>query len=173
MTRALLLRVVLSVLVALGAGCANDTAGTSSNGGGTDIRAQAVKFSECMRANGVKDFPDPDASGELTIDAIANRSSIDTTSATFTRAMSACKNLEPPGFTGHQRTAEQQEAALAFAQCVRDNGVKDFPDPTADGPLVDTNRIPSSATSGGMTILNAAMQKCGVTFAGKLGLPGK
>jgi hypothetical protein len=38
--------------------------------------------------------------------------------------------------------------------------VKDFPDPAPDAPLVDTNRIPSSATEGGMSILNAAMQKC-------------
>ncbi len=61
---------------------------------------------------------------------------------------------------GHKRSAQEQEAALKFAQCIRDNGVKDFPDPTEDGPLVDTNRIPSSATNGGMTVLNAAMQKC-------------
>ena len=31
---------------------------------------QALKFAECMRDNGVKEFPDPDASGQLTIDAI-------------------------------------------------------------------------------------------------------
>ena len=65
------------------------------------------------------------------------------------------------GLHGHaRRRPEQMTARLEFAQCVRDNGVKDFPDPTRDGPLVDTNRIPSSATAGGMSILNAAMQKC-------------
>jgi hypothetical protein len=67
----------------------------------------------------------------------------------------------PAGFTGANRTLEQQQAALKFAQCIRDNGVKDFPDPAIDDPLVDTNRIPSTNTSDGMTILNAAMQKCG------------
>ncbi len=46
----------------------------------------------------------------------------------------------------------------------------DFPDPTPGAPLVDTNRIPSSARPGGMTVLNAAMQKCGDAFSGKLGL---
>jgi hypothetical protein len=161
------------VMVTSAAACANGHGGTSTNASSAAIREQALKFSECMRANGVKDFPDPDASGELTIDAIANGSSVDTTSATFTRAMNACKNLEPPGFTGQKRTAQQQEAALAFAQCIRDKGVKDFPDPTVDGPLVDTNRIPSSATSNGMTILNAAMQTCGAMYAGQLGLTGK
>ena len=43
---------------------------------------------------------------------------------------------------------------------MRENGVKDFPDPADDEPLVDTRRIPSSATPGGLSILNAAMQKC-------------
>ena len=39
-------------------------------------------------------------------------------------------------------------------------------------PLVDTNRIPSSATDGGMTILNAAMQKCGDFWPSELGVKG-
>ena len=71
---------------------------------------------------------------------------------------------------GHHSDAGQQKAALAFARCMRANGVPDFPDPAADAPLVDTNRIPSSARSGGMTILNAAMQTCGAAFSGRLGL---
>jgi hypothetical protein len=123
-------------------------------------REQAVKFAECMRKNGVRQFPDPDASGKLTIDAIANGSSLDTNSAAFKQAISACKDLEPPGFTGDKRSPEQQAAAVKFAQCIRDNGVKDFPDPAPDDPLIDTNRIPSAARPGGMSILNAAMQKC-------------
>jgi hypothetical protein len=121
--------------------------------------AKAVKFAECMRANGVSAFPDPDATGALTIDAVANGSSLDTSSAAFEQAISACKDLEPPGFTGHERSAQEQEGALKFAQCIRDNGVKDFQDPVNGEPLVDTNRIPSAATTGGMSILNAAMKK--------------
>jgi hypothetical protein len=38
--------------------------------------------------------------------------------------------------------------------------VPDFPDPTPNGPLVDTNRIPSAATPAGMSALNAAMHTC-------------
>ena len=120
-----------------------------------------MKFAECMRKNGVKGFPDPDASGQLTLDGIVNGSSLDPDSAAFKQAMSACKNLEPPGFTGHKRSAQEQANALKFAQCIRDNGVKDFPDPGPDDPMVDTNRIPSAERSGGMSILNAAMKKCG------------
>jgi hypothetical protein len=50
---------------------------------------------------------------------------------------------------GSKQSSEQQQAALSFAQCIRANGVPDFPDPTANGPLVDTNRIPSAAEPGG------------------------
>ena len=72
---------------------------------------KAVKFAECMRANGVSAFPDPDASGELTIDAVANGSSLDTSSAAFKQALGACKDLEPPGFTGTKVTPQQQDGA--------------------------------------------------------------
>jgi len=156
----------LAMVALISAGCSNAAAGTGtgSSGGNTTAatREQAVKFAECMRKNGVREFPDPDASGTLTIDGIANGSSLDTDSAAFKQAISACKDLQPPGFIGHKRTAQEQENALKFAQCIRDNGVKDFPDPTPDGPLVDTNRIPSAAGRGGPSIpgLREAMEKC-------------
>ena len=35
---------------------------------------------------------------------------------------------------GSKVTPQQQEARLKFAQCMRDNGVKDFPDPPSMGP---------------------------------------
>ena len=122
---------------------------------------KAVKFAECMRKNGVSGFPDPSATGKLTIDAIANGSSLDTSTPAFTQALSACKKLEPAGFMGSTRSSEQQQAGLKFARCIRHNGVKDFPDPTPNAPLVDTNRIPSTKQPGGMSALKAAMQKCG------------
>jgi hypothetical protein len=135
-------------------------AGTGANNTATNARA-GLKFAECMRANGVGDFPDPGASGKLTIDEVANGSSLNTNSPAFTQALSACKNLEPAGFTGSKRSAQQQAAGLKFAQCMRENGVPDFPDPAPNGPLIDTPRIPSTAQPGGMSILHAAMQKCG------------
>jgi hypothetical protein len=57
------------------------------------------------------------------------------------------------------RNPAQQATALELARCIREHGVKDFPDP-ASGPLVDKTRIPSTATPGGMCILNAAIDKC-------------
>jgi hypothetical protein len=147
----------------------NESAATTANGNSsgtqnaTDRGKEAMRFAKCMRDNGVSEFPDPDASGELTIDGIVNGSSLDTSTPAWREALSACKDLQPPGFTGHRRSAEQQKAALKFAQCMRDNGIKDFPDPTPDAPLIDTTRIPSAAGRGALSIpgFKAAQETCG------------
>jgi hypothetical protein len=169
----------LAVAALLGAGCSSGSAEDGDAGGSSTgtktiptAREKAVRFAECMRDNGVDEFPDPDASGGLTIDAVVNGSSLDTSAPPWTTAIAACKDLQPPGFTGPgRRSTGQQEAALEFAQCIRENGVEDFPDPMDGEPLVDTNRIPSSASEGGMAALNAAMQTCGDLVQDMVGRP--
>jgi hypothetical protein len=164
---ALALAALAALISACGSGAAatSTTGTTGSIGGGGDpptpTAQKSVKFAECMRSNGVSQFPDPGPSGKLTIDAIANGSSVDPSTPAFKQAISACKHLEPAGFMGSTRSSQQQQAGLEFAQCIRAHGVKDFPDPLPNGPLVDTNRIPSAAAPGGMSMLNAAMHKCG------------
>lgn len=152
---------LLTVAVALSLTTAGCTHAPRAAGHTTaSAHSQAVRFAECMRRNGVQQFPDPDASGALTIDEVANGSSVNTKTPTFARALHACKTLEPAGFTGFHRTPAQQAAALKFARCIRGNGVPDFPDPSADQALIDTTRIPSTDTTNGMSALNAAMRKC-------------
>jgi hypothetical protein len=73
---------VIAMVALISAGCSNAPAetGAGSNGGGNANAAnyaKAVKFAECMRENGVRRFPDPDASGRLTIDGVAYGSSVD------------------------------------------------------------------------------------------------
>ena len=164
----------LAMVALIGAGCSDaaDEDGSAGDTNATD-QEQAVKFAECMRDNGVSEFPDPDASGGLTIDGVVNGSSLDPGTAAWKEAIGACKDLQPPGFMGDEEvTAGEQEARLEFAQCMRDNGVEDFPDPTEDGPLIDTNRIPSAAGRGARSMpgLQAAMQTCSDAFSDELGL---
>ena len=66
-----------------------------------------------------------------------------------------------PGALSSKRTPKEQSASLRFAQCVREHGVTDFPDPVDGEPLIDTYKIPSSNKPGGMTLLNAATKACG------------
>jgi hypothetical protein len=130
--------------------------GDASSGADTKLTKQekAVKFAECMRANGVPHFPDPDTKGAVNF-------GVDVSREVWLKAIDACKALKPPGALSSKRTPKEQSATLRFAQCVRDHGVKDFPDPVNGEPVIDTYKIPSSNRPGGMTILNAATNKCG------------
>jgi hypothetical protein len=172
MSRKLWPLAALATVALIGAGCSNDsaengstatgtasstgTAGTTSSGANKKLSARdkAVKFAECIRAHGVSDFPDPNAKNQFEY-------GVSVSPAVWKQATTACKDLQPPGTLSGKRTPKQQSASLRFAQCIRDNGVKDFPDPVNGEPLVDTYKIPSSNKPGGMAILNAAMQKCG------------
>jgi hypothetical protein len=141
---------------ACGSNASSKTTGAGSSGSAGDAstaREKAVKFAECMRNNGVGDFPDPNAKGEFDY-------GVSVSPAVFKRAVTACKDLQPPGTLSSKRTPEQQSLGLQFAHCMREHGIRDFPDPINGEPLIDTTRIPSSEVSGGMTILNAAIQKC-------------
>jgi hypothetical protein len=168
--RPLAVLVTVALVALISAGCGGNgtadheaTGAATSGGNATANRAKAMKFAGCMRDSGVSAFPDPDASGELTIDGIANGSSLDPNTAAFEKAMSACKDLEPPGFMGHKRSAEEQAHALKFAQCMRDNGVKDFPDPIPDGPIINVDGARS------IPGFQAAVQKCRDVLADALG----
>jgi hypothetical protein len=132
------------------------TASNSGTGGSKKVttRDKAVKFAECIRAHGVSDFPDPNEKNQFEY-------GVSVSGPVWNKATTACKDLQPPGTLSGKRTPKQQSASLRFAQCIRDNGVKDFPDPVNGEPLVNTYKIPSSNKPGGMAILNAAMHKCG------------
>ena len=183
MSRTLRPLAALATVALIGAGCSNGSAGNGNTGTGTasssgttsstrtanstsstgttssgankklSARDKAVKFAECIRAHGVSDFPDPNEKNQFEY-------GVSVTPAVWTKATTACKDLQPPGTLSGKRTPKQQSASLRFAQCIRDNGVKDFPDPVNGEPLVNTYKIPSSNKPGGMAILNAAMRKC-------------
>jgi hypothetical protein len=152
-----LLFTALALLALAGCGSNAPTETGSAHGTATAAATDqdtAVKFAECIRSHGVPHFPDPDPKGEFAF-------GIDVSPAVWKKAVDACKDLEPPGALSGKRSPKQQSAALRFAECVRENGVKDFPDPANGEPLIDTTKIPSSNRPGGMTILNAATHKCG------------
>jgi hypothetical protein len=151
------LGIALAIAALLGAGCGSDAASETGTATTSPKKATAqdkgVKLAECIRAHGVPHFPDPDAKGDFAF-------GIDVSPAVWKRAVDACKDLEPPGVFSGKRSPKQQSDALRFAECVREHGVKDFPDPVNGDPLIDTTKIPSSNRPGGMTILNAATHEC-------------
>jgi hypothetical protein len=157
-------------------GCGSDgpsksgaTSSTATTARDTDKnlskQEKAVKFAQCMRANGVPHFPDPDPNGDSNF-------GVDVTVDVWTKAVNACKALKPPGALSAKRTPKEQSDTLRFAQCVREHGVKDFPDPVNGEPVIDTYKIPSSNKPGGMTILNAATDACGTILEQSAGGEG-
>jgi hypothetical protein len=173
---ALALIAMAALISACGSSAPAETGSGSSGGNSTATnRETAVTFAECMRDHGVSEFPDPSASGVFTVDGIINGSSLDPSTPAWKRAIGACKDLEPPGFMGRKRSAQEQEAALKFAECMRNNGMPDFPDPTPNEPLIDTSRIASAAGRGARSIpgFQAEADKCRAIYSGELGLRGQ
>lgn len=124
---------------------------------------QATKYSECMRANGVADFPNPNAEGQI------HYGGISVSKATWQNAVSACASLQPAGWSTDGRTPAQQSAALKFAQCVRDHGVPDFPDPaSARDPLIDTSKMRGDVSASSIPELKPAVEACHDFFAAAL-----
>lgn len=144
----------VAIVALLCAGCSSEPAGKAA--APTVAQDKGVLFAQCMREHGSAGFPDPGGSDQAFAEGV-ERASKD---ASFDDALEACKDLRPAGVLGAARKPAEQDAALAFAECIRSNGVKDFPDPVDGEPLVDTRRIPSTGSGGGMSVLNAAMKTC-------------
>lgn len=106
---------------------------------------QALKYADCMRADGTPNFPDPGSNGALPNPALP----------AFRAAEKACAKLQPVGLHlggPAEPTAAELRAARAFARCMRAHGLRQFPDPlTTYGPGFTLGRgeyFPPTGTSG-------------------------
>lgn len=140
MNRSVLLAASAAALALTVAGCGGSgDSKTSSSGSNANPNVEkAVKYAQCMRENGLTSFPDPDKNGKFVIAAGGPKRD----SPQFKKAQQACKSQEPPGIEDDPaEIAKDQASWLKFAQCMRQNGIKDFPDPKDGRLLVDRNRI--------------------------------
>lgn len=125
-------------LTVAGCGGSGGSKSSSSGSNANPTLEQAVKYAQCMRENGVTNFPDPDKNGRFMIAAGGpNRNS-----PQFKKAQQACKSQEPPGIEDNPaKVAQAQKEWLKFAQCMRKNGIQDFPDPQDGRLLVPRDKI--------------------------------
>jgi hypothetical protein len=118
----------LACLALMAAACSSPA---SPGTGAGPARHSKLAYSQCMRAHGITDFPDPNAQGEIDLNGGPNPSS-----PQFKAANNACKSLLPPR---HTLTPAQQAAvraqALKYARCMRAHGISDFPDPDSHGNI--------------------------------------
>jgi hypothetical protein len=127
-------------LTVAGCGGSGDSKSSSSGSSGSNANStleQAVKYAQCMRENGVTNFPDPDKDGRIRIPA-----GVDNKSPQAKKAQQACKSQEPPGLhPDSAQTAQDQKEWLKWAQCMRKNGISNMPDPQDGRLLVPRDRI--------------------------------
>ena len=90
-----------------------------------DPQDAALTYSQCMRENGLSEFPDADAEGRIRL----RLGSIDPESAVFKAAGEACRHLAPEGWGEEEENPGDQEVMLEFARCMRENGLPDYADP--------------------------------------------
>lgn len=102
----------------------------------------ALKFASCMREHGVQmEDPEVDAEGHVNIKVGGPGQEVDRTK--MEAAQKACEQYAPFGDRSNgQPDPQLEENARKMAQCMRDNGVENFPDPeggrmTIDGSIAE------------------------------------
>ena len=163
---------VTGLLVALcvaGCGSTDGGDGVASAGGASSSassaapnadseREQGLKFAQCMRDNGVPEFPDPkfgdDGGVSLDLPEGVDKATVDA-------AQEKCKPYMPNGGEPGKADPEVVAQLRVYSQCMRDNGVPNFPDPTDAGLQVDNDKL-GVDTNG--AVYKAAEEKCATSM---------
>ena len=139
---------VLLCLTTFAAACGGSpspsTGSTSSN----------LAYAQCMRAHGVRNFPDPGGNGQFVL------TGIDTQTPQFQAALAACKAAYANAAPG--QNANAPASGLKFARCMRAHGVANFPDPAAN----DQNISSISQGSGQTPVFQRALTTCRPLLSG-------
>ena len=162
-----------------GGGTALGGGGPSPGSGGRPPRSgfaiaagnpqRALKLSECMRANGVPNFPDPNGQG------VIQGSGIDPNSSQFQKAQQTCAKKVGGGLGTRSpaQIAAAEAAALAFSKCMRSHGVSDFPDPKFSSGGGISIRIAGAGGNNGLDpsspIFQKAQRSCSSLLPGRAG----
>lgn len=148
-------------LVTLVAGCSASgthavTAASTAAGDQAQALAIGREYAQCARAHGRPDFPDPAIQdGTLAFPGATKQDNVavqDACASILQRLPVSMQHHNPPP------SAQDLAKLRQFAQCMRDNGVAQWPDPKSDGtfPLIGT---PLLAEGKSQRVLDA-MQAC-------------
>lgn len=132
--RSALAAVPLLLALAL-TGCGSDDGGGVASAGGDKTptskststlsnEERALKFAQCMREHGV-DMEDPEPGKANRVEFKGNGKDREKVE----KAMRACREFSPQANSTGGTNKKAEEAARKFAECMRENGVEDFPDP--------------------------------------------
>jgi hypothetical protein len=156
-------------LVLAGCGSSDNGKGVATAGGTPSAAAtqsnqdKALKYVACVRSKGI-DIGDPE-NGEVppiekgTVSESALKAAVD-----------ACRQYLPPSGKKGPVDAGQVEKLRQLAKCMRDNGVRNFPDPDPDQGGISLD--PNSGMNVNDPTFKAALQKCNHLATPPSGRPG-
>ncbi|GAA2352406.1 hypothetical protein [Dactylosporangium salmoneum] len=102
-----------------------------------DDQEQMLQYAQCMRDHGVP-MNDPQFEGggiSITIPEGTDKAKVDAANA-------ECKRYMPNGGEPPKLDPAQQEKLRKFAQCMREHGIVNFPDPSEEGGLmIDSDKL--------------------------------
>ena len=122
-----------AALVLSAAACGGSPPSTGSGGStsaGGSPNSQLLAFSQCMRSNGVPNFPDPQA-GSSNV-KFPGAQQLGVSSSRYQAAQNACQHLLPAGADDQFPPAEVPlllSGMRTFSQCMRSHGIQNWPDP--------------------------------------------
>lgn len=150
LSRAAFVPGTLASVAVLAAACSGGSGSPGANGSprasSGNSATGSLAYSQCMRAHGVINFPDPNSNGGI---SISGNSGINVSSSGYQAASKACQSK----LGGQQSQAQQDEnynADLKYAHCMQSHG-EDIPDPHAPGTggaNTQSNSGSSGASSG-------------------------
>ena len=132
-------------------------ASASAGSGGSGGKEAGLKYAQCMRENGVAEWPDPevDDNGRVSYNVPD-----DIPDSVINAAEEKCREHRPFGPPdGEAADPQRIEQLREHSECIRENGIPDFPDPEADGSRrIDFDKLGLSGPEDPK--FKAAQEKC-------------
>jgi hypothetical protein len=148
---------VALLAAACGGGSAPATATAAGQGASTTTsNADEMPYTQCMRAHGMPNFPDPNGQGKPFTAQSLQQAGVPPDSPQFQAASTACAHLLVP--PSPAQLAQQTSELVRYAACMRAHGVPDFPDPS-----ISANGAPSLGLTPGIVDspdFQSAQQAC-------------
>ena len=178
--------IIATAAIAQLAACSGSPSSAGSGGstsvGGSASSPSAVAYSQCMRSNGVPNFPDPPSSGGV---PKGNAQQFGVSSSQYRAAQTACRHLFPVTggsvqlceATGDCPQAVVQQALTVmrkYARCMRARGVPNFPDPTTDSqgrPFFDVSNAGITYQYTHSSLFESKDRECERLVGGSAGVP--
>jgi hypothetical protein len=143
-----------TVTLALLSGCGGGSGGATSSASPrhSNSTLSPLALSQCVRAHGRPDFPDPTQApdGSWQFPPSADGQELPAACAALKR------RLGGQGATRKPASEADMAKLRQFAQCMRRHGLPDWPDPKNDGSFA----LPSRISQGGKAVDRVPMQAC-------------